>query len=235
MTGPTYGLIGRGRVATHMAHYLQLEGIPCLRWHRGIRSSPEKDLAAANVILLAINDDALEQFIEHHPFLLEKLTVHFSGCRSVTGLSGLHPLMTFGPTLYNLETYRSMPFIEEAGALPFRQAFPSLINPSFTLDRQRKPLYHALCVLAGNVSTILWAKAFADFENRLGLPRETLLPYLKQVSDNISVSGADAATGPLVRKDQETTRLDLEALAGDPFEPVLRSITEMVDQQENHQ
>jgi hypothetical protein len=33
--------------------------------------------------------------------------------------------------------------------------------------------------------------------------------------------------------DQETTHLDLEALAGDPFEPVLRSITNMTHQPEN--
>jgi len=60
------------------------------------------------------------------------------------------------------------------------------------------------------------------------------LPYLNQVSHNIGISGADAATGPLVRKDKKTIRLDLEALEGDPFEPVLRSITDMVHQPEKH-
>ena len=35
MEKPTYGLIGRGRVATHMARYLKLEAQPFLSWHRG--------------------------------------------------------------------------------------------------------------------------------------------------------------------------------------------------------
>ncbi len=235
MERPTYGLIGRGRVATHMAHYLKLEGQRLLRWHRGERDSPEEALAEADVILPAINDDALEVFVADHPFLRKKATVHFSGSRVIDGIAGLHPLMTFGPALYDLATYRSIPFIEEAGGLPFCDVFPDLHNPAFTLDPDQKPLYHALCVLSGNFSTLLWAKAFTDFERRLGLPREVLLPYLRQVSANTAVSGAKALTGAMARKDHETARLDLAALAGDPFEGVFRSMTEAFNHREIQQ
>ena len=38
MNEPTYGLIGRGRVATHMARYLELEAQPFVTWHREMLS-----------------------------------------------------------------------------------------------------------------------------------------------------------------------------------------------------
>ena len=235
MNEPTYGLIGRGRVATHMAHYLKLEGQRLLRWRRGESESPEEALAEADVILPAINDDALGAFVADHPFLQKKTTAHFSGSRVIEGITGLHPLMTFGPSLYDITTYRSIPFIGEADGLPFHDVFPHLSNPSYTLDADQKPLYHALCVLSGNFSTLLWDKAFSDFEGRLGLPREILLPYLRQVSANTAVSGAEALTGALARKDQETTRIDLQALAGDPFEAVFRSMTDAFNNREFQQ
>jgi len=226
MDRPTYGLIGRGRVASHMAHYLQLEQQSCVRWHRQENSTPEEALAGADVILAAINDDAVEAFFECHPFQGERVRVHFSGSRTFKGVAGFHPLMTFGPELYDIETYRSIPFIEEEGGVRFCEVFPSLKNSVRALRPQLKPLYHALCVLGGNFSTLLWSKVFGDFEDRLGLPRELLLPYLKQVALNTADSGRSALTGSLVRGDLETVKIDLEALAGDPFEGVFRAFIE---------
>ncbi len=232
MDRPTYGLIGRGRVATHMAHYLQLEQQSCVRWHREETSTPEEALAEADVILAAVNDDALETFFECHPFHREKVSIHFSGSRTLKGVAGLHPLMTFGPELYDIETYRSIPFIEEEGGIRFHEAFPALKNPTRALRPELKPLYHALCVLGGNFTTLLWSKVFGDFEDRLGLPREILLPYLKQVSLNTADSGRNALTGSLARGDRETVRIDLEALAGDPFEGIFRAFIDVFDNQE---
>jgi len=106
MNEPTYGLIGRGRVATHMARYLELEKLPFATWHRGMPSPPEAALTSADTILLAVNDRAILPFIEHHPRLRDRPIVHFSGSMVVDGAHGLHPLMTFGPDLYDIETVR---------------------------------------------------------------------------------------------------------------------------------
>ena len=227
-----YGLIGRGRVASHMAHYLQLEKQSCIQWHRGETSTPEDALTEADIILLAISDDSLMPFLERYPFHKERLTVHFSGSRTLEDVPGLHPLMTFGPELYDLETYRSIPFVEEEGGIGFHEVFPALQNPSQAIRTELKPLYHALCVLGGNFSTLLWSKVFGDFEGRLGLSRELLLPYLKQVSLNTAASGREALTGSLARGDRETVRRDLQALAGDPYETVFRAFTQVFDHRE---
>lgn len=232
MTTPTYGLIGRGRLATHLERYLELENQPVLQWHREMPRPPAAVLADATHILLAISDDALEPFAADHRELLDRPLVHFSGSLSIDGADGLHPLMTFGPDPYAIETYRSIPFIAERGGAAFSEVFPALDNPSWTIDRELKPLYHALCVLAGNFTTLLWSKAFEDFEDRLGLPREVLRPYLERTAANTIERGADALTGSLARGDGGTLARDLAALDGDPFGEVYRAFAAAFDGEE---
>jgi len=233
MKDACFGLVGRGRAATHMARYLRLEGLPFATWHRGQETPPEETLASAKVILLLISDDSLEYFVEAHPTLRERLLVHFSGSLVIDGVAGLHPLMTFGPDPYSLETYRSMAFIEEKGGPRFREVFPTLPNPSWPVEPDLKPLYHALCVLCGNFTTLLWAKAFEDFEDRLGLPREVLMPYLVQTGRNVATLGREALTGSLDRGDMGTVERDLRALDGDPYAEVYQAFARLFDIRED--
>ena len=232
MKEPTYGLIGRGRVATHMARYLELEGLPCIAWHRGESRSPEDVLRCADVRLLAISDDQIETFVDEHPTFLSRPLVHFSGSLVLDRVNGLHPLMTFGLEPYDLETYRSIPFVEERGGLGFQDVFPTLTNPSWPLEPELKPLYHALCVLGGNFTTLLWAKTFDAFERQLHLPKEALFPFLERTAANTIVSGRDALTGSLARGDLQTVRRDLQAFEGDPYERIFRAFTEVFDLEE---
>lgn len=228
MKTPTYGLIGRGRVATHLARYFEFEGLTTIPWHRGVDDDPESVLREADVILLAISDEAIAGFPSDHPALCDRPMVHFSGSLTIDGVAGLHPLMTFGPETYDLETYRRIPFITERGGAGFRELFPSLGNPSEAIDPELKPLYHALCVLAGNFTTILWAKTMRDFEDKLGLPRELLNPYLERTTANTLLQGDDALTGSLARGERSTIERDLEGLAGDPFRGVYLAVAEAV-------
>lgn len=220
MQHPAYGLVGGGRVAAHLARYLALEGRTVRTWRRGHATTPEEALADADVILLAISDDALQPFIAGHSTLRDRPLVHFSGSLVIAGAHGLHPLMTFGPEPYDLEVYRSIPFIEERGGGRFDELFPGLRNPSWAIDPELKPIYHALCVLAGNFTTILWAKAMNDFEARLRLPRAALRPYLERTAANTLSHGLTALTGSLARGDRGTVERDLVALDHDPFREV---------------
>ncbi len=97
-------------------------------------------------------------------------------------------------------------------------------NPSWTIDPELKPLYHALCVLAGNFTTLLWLKAMDDFEMRLGLPREMLRPFLEQTAANTLAHGRAAMTGSLARGETGTIERDLQGLAGDPYRQVYAAI-----------
>ena len=231
-TKPSYGLIGRGRVAAHLARYLELEAQPCVAWHRRMPTPAEEALAGCGVVLLAISDAALPTFLDAHPGLAGRKLVHFSGSLAVAGLHGAHPLMTFGPELYDRETYRSIPFITERGGARFEDLFPGLVNPSWAIDRELKPLYHALCALAGNGTTLLWAKAIGDFETRLGVPAAALRPFLERTLHNVAASGGAALTGPLARRERETVARDLAALADDPYGPVYRAFAEAFEREE---
>ncbi len=227
MNAQPVGIIGRGRMATHMAHYLTLESIPAVCWHRDMPRSPEMTLTGCDPILILISDDAIEGFNASHPFLTEHQSVHFSGSKVIAGLPSLHPLMTFGPDLYVLETYRAVPFIEEMDGLRLKDILPSLENPTYRMDKKLKPLYHSMCVMAGNFTTVLWAKAIEVFESTLGLPGAVLLPYLEQTCCNIQKHGVQALTGPLARRDSKTVVENVRALHGDPFESVYRAFAEI--------
>jgi predicted short-subunit dehydrogenase-like oxidoreductase (DUF2520 family) len=158
--------------------------------------------------------------------------VHFSGSLVLAGAHGLHPLMSFGPELYDHATYRSIPFVEERCGLSFADAFPRLPNPAWPLDPELKPLYHALCVLGGNFTTLLLAKVYEDFEGRLALPRTVLGPYLEQVARNTAAAGRRALTGALARGDHGTVARDLAALEGDPYAAVYGAFAALFEPEE---
>lgn len=128
--------------------------------------------------------------------------------------------MTFGPELYDLDTYRRIAFVLDAGGSPLHELFPGLPNPSFTIPAGERAYYHALCVMAGNFSVLLWRKLFDELQQRFGIPATAAYPYLAQMAANLQRDPAGALTGPLVRRDLETIHANLKALEGDPFHAI---------------
>jgi predicted short-subunit dehydrogenase-like oxidoreductase (DUF2520 family) len=224
----TYLLIGNGRLAGHMSHYFHLEKIPHQRWHRQSRTPIEAALADASHILVLISDDAIEPFVRQHATGHGKTWVHCSGSLDTDLAIGAHPLMTFAPGHYDLETYRRIPFVCDREGPSFSELFPKLTNPCFSIDRRKKALYHALCVMGGNFSTLLWKKVTDTFAGELDLPPEILHPYMERTLENIKVHDAPL-TGPLARRDMGTIRKNLRALSDNPFEKVYRAFVASMD------
>jgi hypothetical protein len=222
---PTYGIVGSGRVAKHLQHYLQLSEIPCLRWSRSENKHLFSSLLEADVILLAISDSAIEEFYSAHPALELKPCLHFSGSLVSPKIPSAHPLFTFSHLLYDLEVYRSIPFICEAGRQSFKDFFPQLPNPSYQIPAEAKARYHALCVLSGNFTQMLWQKFFRELA-KMELPVEVALPYLKQNLENLLTDPLRSLTGPFVRGDQATIDRNLNALEGDAFQAVYQAFWE---------
>jgi hypothetical protein len=223
--GTPIGVVGGGRLARHFLHYLQLLEIPACAWsRRAAQQDPVETLDGCGTVLLLISDDQILPFIDAWPGLQSKRLVHCSGSLATGQAEAAHPLMTFGPDLYDIDVYRQTPFILERGRTPFDELLPGLPNPWFTVARGDRPRYHALCVLAGNGSTLLWQKLFADFENRLGIPPSAAQPYLRQITANLVRDPRSALTGPLSRGDSDTILSNLAALDGDPFQVVYRAL-----------
>jgi len=228
-------IIGDGRMATHFAAYLKLSGIPFKQWSRSSNSQedPVEFSKGSRAVFLLIRDDAIAGFVKNHPGLKEMNLIHFSGSLYIEDIPSIHPLMTFSKELYTLEKYRSIPFIHEKGHISIHDILPELPNPSQAMDFGKKSLYHSLCVLSGNFTTMLWQKAFSDFPEKLELDSKLLIPYMEQTFENLKNNWADALTGPLARKDEATIERNMNALEGDLYREVYRSFAGTVLKREN--
>ena len=240
---PCFLFIGNGRVSRHLRRYFGALNLAFRVWTRASEQPLRNALPGCSHVLLAISDDAIQPFLEEHGELLEGLTlIHFSGSLSlpplrdsqarssvppVGGLWGAHPLMTFPNHLYPLAEYASIPFIVDADAPDFARLLPGVPNPCHRLDRRHKSLYHALCVLSGNFTTILWNRFFQTLEEQFGIPREAGLPYLRRIALNLEEAD-NPLTGPLARRDFGTIERNLQALEGDPFQAIYSSFVQAV-------
>jgi predicted short-subunit dehydrogenase-like oxidoreductase (DUF2520 family) len=225
---PHYLIIGNGRTARHFRHYLSLLNLSVSQWSRPEPKARLKELLpAATHVLILISDQAIEPFIAEHLQETAALKIHFSGALASGRAYGAHPLMTFNTGLYTLDKYRSIPFVVDAAAPPFATLLPGLPNPHETLAPELKAKYHALCVLSGNFSCLLWQKFFATLESEFHLPAATGHSYLRQQTENLLTDYATAFTGPLARGDRETIEKNLAALEGDPFQRIYQSFVEL--------
>ena len=229
-----YAILGGGRLARHMRHYLCLLDQPCSAWARD-RNSPlnsfddpdteqrlRRTIAPASHVLLLVSDDAIAPLVRRYPILHGKTLIHCAGALSLPGIAGAHPLMTFADELYTLEEYRAIPFMVEMG-YRFKDLFPALPNPQHTVSVEQKAFYHALCVMAGNFPQILWQAVSSRLSGNLGLPASVLTPYLRQVVGNFCSDPQAALTGPLSRGDGQTISRNLNALANDPLQELYQA------------
>lgn len=180
--------------------------------------------------LLAISDRAIEQFIRSHPELDEAVRVHFSGRLASSLAIAAHPLFSFAGTFYERKLYERIPFVVDRRLPSLATLIPGLPNHSFFIAPERRERYHALCVLAGNFSTLLWRKLFFELDAEFGMPRRLALPYLESITRGLEGAGSPLS-GPLSRGDQTTLQCNLEALKGDPFEQVYSAFVSAYEQQ----
>lgn len=219
-----YLLIGSGRLSKHLAFYFQQINIPFETWSR----SSDKDLSVlmrkVTHVLLAISDDAILPFYNNHPEIHNSKIIHFSGANSFDFAVGAHPLMNFTQNLYDLDTYKNIFFVIEESQFKFEELLPGLGNPNIMIPKEKKAIYHAMCVLGGNFPVILWKKVLVEFESQLGIPRKALWPYLINVLSEFIRSPDNSLTGPISRGDSKTIKRNLSALEGDKFKEVYQSV-----------
>lgn len=225
---PQYLVIGNGRVARHFCHYFSQLSLSYTQWKRPEPLARLREFAlAATHVLILINDQAIEPFITEHLQDAQAVKVHFSGALVSKLAYGAHPLMTFNTGLYTLDKYKAIPFVVDKDAPAFDTLLPGLPNACVSLAPELKAKYHALCVLSGNFSCLLWQKFFMALEFDLHLPPETGYAYLRQQTENLLSDYASAFTGPLARGDKETIKRNLKALEGDAFQRIYQSFVDL--------
>ena len=218
-----YTIVGDGKVARHFKHYFNLVGITFSQWKRSQSTQQlQQSVAESNSVLLLIPDDAIDAFITHHSFLLDENLIHFSGTLNIDNAISCHPLMTFSHELYDINTYKSIPFVCDE-QVHFNALFPQLKNKSFNLDKDKKAYYHAMCVMAGNFSQILMRESSKNINSELDLPADILFPYLLQNTKNFISHPENSATGPIERGDFSTISKHLQVLQGDGLKGIYKS------------
>jgi 2-dehydropantoate 2-reductase len=217
----TYLIIGSGRVARHFSYFLTQNDTQFEVWTRGqsVQTLRQLQKKHANV-LLAIRDDAIVPFYQDYK-TDENIFIHFSGRVDHEDLLGFHPLMTFSDKLYQKDFYPTIPFVGRHSETLFRVHFPNWENPYYQIKKEDKALYHALCVLSGNGTTLLWELIQQEIA-QLGLPPQALKPYLQQVTQLIEQQSPGRFTGPWYRGDQKTVDLHLQALDAHPLKDLYK-------------
>ncbi|MES3038824.1 MAG: DUF2520 domain-containing protein [Bdellovibrionota bacterium] len=207
----TYLIIGSGRLAHHLKFWFASRGMEILGWDRSQDPHLLNGLIKKSThILLAIKDDAIQSFHDRYLAGFDKKIIQFSGSQSFPGMQGAHPLMTFSHQLYDENFYEKINWMVE-GSEPLPSIFPELKNPFFNLPVEKKPLYHALCVVGGNLPQILWSWIEKE-ANNLNIPKDVWEIYWETSLKNFVSQGPTAITGPLVRNDKATLDMDLAAL-----------------------
>jgi hypothetical protein len=107
---PRYLIIGSGRLAGHLSHWLRLNNLEFYSWSRSGNSYLQLEEFAnqSDVAILAISDNYIEDFIQQTPAISNKALIHCSGCLSLDNAIGLHSLMSFGYKLYDDEIYKKI-------------------------------------------------------------------------------------------------------------------------------
>lgn len=205
--------LGDGRLAKHLAAYLDFASIPHHTWSRRHTTELKSIIRDDDILCLTFADRDLEywaaQMRKNFP---QHTLVHFSGSLHIPGVLAYHPLMTFADQIYDQQTYENIPVVGEVGQPTFAQTFKGLPNPYFELAAEKKSVYHALVSMAANFPQLLWAEMAKELKSELNLDFSILAPLLRQSLENSLAAPLTAPTGPIIRKDYNSIHTHLDAL-----------------------
>ncbi|MGK4581497.1 Rossmann-like and DUF2520 domain-containing protein [Kitasatospora sp. HPMI-4] len=239
------GVIGTGRVGPALGAALQLaghrvvaaSGVSTASRRRaeallpGVRLvSPPQVMAAADLVLLTVPDDALAELAAGlaatGAVRPGQIVVHTSGAHGVAVLEpatragalplALHPAMTFTGTSVDLDRLAGCPFGVTAPE-ELRPVAEALVvemggEPSW-IPEEVRPLYHTALAHGANHLVTLVAQALELLRTAgVAEPGQMLGPLLGAALDNALRSGDTALTGPVARGDTGTVTRHLDRL-----------------------
>ncbi|MFN7727951.1 MAG: DUF2520 domain-containing protein [Bdellovibrio sp.] len=224
-----YLVMGSGRWATHLQRLLFLSGVSHLSWNRKQQSDIDLQdkVARCSHVWLAVSDHAVPEWVQKL-IPLNKTVLHSSGALEIEGAHSLHPLMSFRPELYDDDFYSRLAFVTTS-VKNGQDLMPGLKNSLSVIPSDKKAFYHAMCVLAGNGSVLLWQKFFSEMTS-LGIPASAASAYADRIHQNLMTDPQTALTGPLVRGDRMTLLKNLAALEGDSYQDVLQALIQSYHQ-----
>jgi predicted short-subunit dehydrogenase-like oxidoreductase (DUF2520 family) len=208
-------------------------------------TSPEQALAAADLVILAVPDDAIAALASSLPWRAGQAATHLSGAHGLDLLApviergalaaAIHPLMTFPATgvipsgAEQLARMAGCVWALEASTPALAATLETLIaalgGSVVRLRAEDRVPYHIAAVLASNYVTTLLAAATRLWEPFPAGDNPTralaaLLPLLRASVENLARVGLpDALSGPIARGDVGTITRHLAWLDAHASEP----------------
>ncbi len=244
MLRPSMGIVGAGKVGSVLASRLRAAGYPVVGVSGRSEASrlristllpgvevmsPVEVAEAADVLLLAVPDDALiavaEELAASGAVRPGQLVLHTSGRHGLDALASLtrlgarpiafHPAMTFTGTAVDFERGPVFGLTAAPSERAFAEELVAALHgiPMWVAESDRA-LYHAALAHSANHLVTLAAQSM-DLLRLAGAddPAAVLRPLLTAALDNVLAYGDAALTGPVVRGDVTTIRAHLDALA----------------------
>lgn len=210
-------IVGRGRMATALEAALaarpsDVELLPLMGRERDRLAD-----RAPDAVLLAVPDRAITEVAAS--ITPGPLVGHLSGATGLDALGphesfGLHPLLTVtGPDTSFAGAHAAIAGTTGRALAAARKLAELLGLETFHIDDEDRAAYHAAASVSSNY--LLALERFAEtLAASAGVPREALVPLVRETVENWAAHGAAAAlTGPVARGDEATVERQRAAVA----------------------
>ncbi|MEZ4859182.1 MAG: DUF2520 domain-containing protein [Flavobacteriaceae bacterium] len=214
-------IIGFGNVGQHLYKAFKKRNVQVLQvYSPSLKISEKKgtqfitnvaQMAAADVYIVAINDDAIASFTRSLPFK-NRLVVHTSGTADIKDIASQHkrgvfyPLQTFSkdsklkwktiPICIEAENEKDLKLLKKLGE--------TLSEKVVEIASEKRLKLHLAAVWVNNFSNHLFHLA-EDFLKEANVDFDLLKPLLLETVTKLnSISPAEAQTGPAKRQDKKT-------------------------------
>jgi len=238
-------IVGRGNVAYHLFlaaknQNVQIEAIitrdeNSVSWATNFQTTSKnlKNLES-ELIVLAISDDAIQEFFSTYKFPSETTIVHCSGTVPLEAISNFHsnsgviyPFQTFSTDKkVDLKTVQTFIEYSNPKAKTTIEVFCSQIFPKNQyLSSEARLKLHLAAVFANNFTNHMLTIAENILEES-NLPAEVIHELVDETVAKYKTKGANKSqTGPAIRGDQKTINAHLEKLKTKELREIYKSIS----------
>lgn len=247
-------IVGSGNVAWHLGPELENAGHRVVEifsrnpknarlfqkrlYQAEINPSLDFSESSADIVMLCVSDDAIEEVAREVALPANAIIVHTSGSQPVStlGYTGtdnigvFYPLQTF--TKGGQERIDDIPILVEAenketlGVL--KRLAGSVSRQVYTVNSGDRLAIHVAAVFACNFSNFLFGVA-EEILKKKGFELELLRPLIAEtLNKGLNIGPVKAQTGPAARGDLETLDRHMDFLKKSEYREIYRQITEKI-------
>jgi len=238
-------VLGNGNLATHLCQVFEKnnqilllqnynrKGLPVLNCNVPVTSSIS-EIAAAEVYILAFNDNALYNLIDFEK--LNGLVVHTSGATSINVLKKFsnhgvfYPLQSFNKNI--AVDFSNIPLAIEANSSLNEKLLTyvakAISKEVYSINSEQRKALHVAAVFANNFSTFMYTQA-SDICNNHNIDFSILKPLIFETISKLETHLPNTIqTGPALRNDQKTIESHLQTLQKEQQKEIYKNLTQAI-------